>query len=146
MEIEGMIIQDLGVSEGVSKANKPWKKHEWVLETLGQYPRKVKFTVFGDRVNTITFELGKKYVVMVDVESREYSGRWYTDLTAYNCREVADTQGSTSEGPFQNSGENPYLKSTSSTVSQQTVISESPFGGTTETDFTEVNSQDDLPF
>lgn len=39
MEIEGKIIRDLPLQEGVSRAGNPWKKKEWVLETFGQYPR-----------------------------------------------------------------------------------------------------------
>lgn len=88
MEIEGIIIMDLPLEEGVSKAGNPWKKKGWVLETQSQYPRKVKFDVFGDRVNTLTFEVGKNYAVSVDVESREFNGRWYTDLRAFNCRVI----------------------------------------------------------
>ena len=102
MEIEGLIISDLGPKDGVSKVGKPWKKHEWLLETSGQYPRKVKFTVFGDRTETITFECGKRYVIQVDVESREYNGNWYTDLTAYNYRLLEE--GATTEGPNFNPG------------------------------------------
>lgn len=87
MEIEGTIVFDLPLQEGVSKAGKPWKKKEWVLETPGMYPRKVKFHVFGDRVDQMRFELGKSYVCQCDVESREFNGRWYTDVSVYSARE-----------------------------------------------------------
>lgn len=91
MELEGMIIRDLGETGGTStRTGNPWRKHEYVLETLGQFPRKVKFDVFGDRCSTLTFEMGKKYVVQVDAESREYNERWYTDLRAYAARESVD--------------------------------------------------------
>ena len=52
MEIEGKIIRDLPLQEGVSRAGNPWKKKEWVLETFGQYPRQVCFHFFGDRVDS----------------------------------------------------------------------------------------------
>lgn len=85
MDIEGMIILELPEQGGVSKnTGKEWKKKEWVLETNGQYPRKVKFTVFGERrIAELNFEMGKSYRISVDVESREYQGRWYTDISAY---------------------------------------------------------------
>lgn len=88
MEIEGIVIIDLPLEEGVSqRTGNAWKKKGWVLETLGgQFPRKVKFDVFGDRVNTFNLEMGKSYAISVDVESREFNGRWYTDLRAYNYR------------------------------------------------------------
>jgi len=88
MEIEGKIIFDLPLQEGVSKAGNHWKKKEWVLETPGMYPRKVKFHVFGDRVDQpeLKFEVGKSYVCQCDIESREFNGRWYTDVSVYSAR------------------------------------------------------------
>lgn len=85
MDIEGKIIFDLGEQSGLAKSTgNPWKKHEWVLETTGAYPRKVKFTVFGEnRCNDMQFELNNSYRVSVDIESREFNGRWYTDVNAY---------------------------------------------------------------
>lgn len=89
MEIEGRIIEDIPMMEGVSKAGKPWKKKEWVLETFGQYPRKVKFTLFGDRADSVHIENGKIYAVSIDIESRLFNDRWYTDINAYAAREIA---------------------------------------------------------
>ncbi|MDE6097143.1 MAG: DUF3127 domain-containing protein [Muribaculaceae bacterium] len=88
MEIEGRIIQDLGIQSGTSKAGNPWKKRELVLETFGSYPRKVKFHIFGDRVDTIRLEAGKDYVLSFDLESREFNGRWYTDVNVYQARDL----------------------------------------------------------
>lgn len=89
MEIEGRIIQDLGIQSGTSKAGNPWKKRELVLETFGSYPRKVKFHIFGDRVDTIRLEQGRDYILSFDLESREFNGRWYTDVNVYQAREYA---------------------------------------------------------
>lgn len=78
---------DLPLQSGTSKAGNPWKKKEWVLETLGAYPRKVKFHVFGDRADNIRLEVNKDYVLSFDIESREFNGRWYTDVSVYAARE-----------------------------------------------------------
>ena len=86
MEIEGKIIQELPMQSGTSKAGNPWKKREWVLETFGSYPRKVKFHVFGDRSDTIGIEVGNSYTLSFDLESREFNGRWYTDVSVYQAR------------------------------------------------------------
>lgn len=90
MELEGKVIQDLGLVEGISKAGKPWKKREWVLETFGNWPRRVKFQFFGDRADANVLEVGKCYAVGIDIESREFNGRWYTDVSGYSTREIAD--------------------------------------------------------
>ena len=93
VEIEGTIIQYIGRQEGTSKAGNLWKKDEYVLETPGQYPRRVKFTVFGDRSDTIKFEIGKTYSISADIESREFNGRWYTDVNCFAMRETGAATG-----------------------------------------------------
>lgn len=89
MEIDGKIILDLGMQSGMSKAGREWKKKEWVLETFGQYPRKVKFHVFGDKADTMGIEVGNSYTLSVDLESREFNDRWYTDVSCYAARPYA---------------------------------------------------------
>lgn len=86
MEVEGKIILDLPLQEGISKAGNPWRKKEWVLETFGQYPRKVYFSVFGDRIDSFNLQVGNSYAISFDLESREFNGRWYTDVRAYASR------------------------------------------------------------
>lgn len=92
MEIEGKIIQFIGEQSGTSKAGNPWKKKEWVLETFGNYPRKVKFHIFGDKADTINLELGKDYVLSFDLESREFNGRWYTDVSVFRAQDFLPGQ------------------------------------------------------
>lgn len=89
MELDGKIIMDLGMQQGTSKAGRDWKKKEWVLETFGQYPRKVKFHIFGDKADTIALEVGQSYTLSIDVESREFNDRWYTDVSCYAARPYA---------------------------------------------------------
>lgn len=88
MEVEGKIILDLPMQQGTSRAGNPWKKKEWVLETSGNFPRKVKFHIFGDKADTIRLEVGKQYVLSFDIESREFNGKWYTDISVYAAREA----------------------------------------------------------
>ena len=88
MELEGTIIQRLERQTGVSKAGKEWKKDEYVLETPGTYPHKVKFTIFGDKCDQMQCEVGKSYVLSCDLDSREFNGRWYTDVNVYMVRPV----------------------------------------------------------
>ncbi len=87
MEITGKIISDLQEQSGVSKAGNNWKKHEYVLETQETYPRKVKFDFFGDKADQYKLSAGKVYTVSFDLESREFNGRWYTDVRAWKAEE-----------------------------------------------------------
>lgn len=93
MEIEGKIILDLGVQSGTSKSGNPWKKKEYVLETFGQYPRKVKFTVFGDRSDTLVFTPGDSVRISVDVESRQWQDKWFTDVNCYASSPITQPIG-----------------------------------------------------
>lgn len=84
MEIKGTIIHALPEVSGVSKAGNAWKKKEYVLEnTEGQFPRKVAFTCFGDNADKINLQVGQVATIYFDIESREFNGRWYTDIRCW---------------------------------------------------------------
>lgn len=86
MEISGKIIAKLPLQEGVAKASgRNWKKQEYVLETHDSFPRKVKFDFFGERVDQYPLEIGEEVTVSYDLESREFNGRWYTDVRAWKA-------------------------------------------------------------
>ena len=85
MEIKGKIIAKLDLQTGTSKAGNEWKKQEYVLETLDSYPRKVKFDFFGDRVDQYPLEVGDVVTIGYDIESREFNGKWYTDIRAFKA-------------------------------------------------------------
>ena len=82
MEIAGKVIECLPLKSGQS-ANGEWRKQEYVLETDGQYPKKVCFMVWGEKVEQFAIQKGERVEVSIDLESREYNGRWYTDVKAW---------------------------------------------------------------
>jgi hypothetical protein len=84
MEITGKLIQKLPVQSGVSNSGNNWSKAEFVIETVEQYPKKVCANLWGDRAKALDqFQLGSLITVSFDLESREYNGRWYTDVKAW---------------------------------------------------------------
>ncbi len=86
MEITGKIIAALPEEGGVAKASgKPWRKRNYVLETQETYPKKVCFNLFGDRIDQYAglLAVGNDVTVSFDIESREFNGRWYTDIRGY---------------------------------------------------------------
>lgn len=86
MEISGKVIAKLPLQSGTAKSTgRPWKKQEYVLETHDQYHRQVKFDFFGERVDQYPLEIGDEVTVSFDLESREFSGRWYTDVRAWKA-------------------------------------------------------------
>lgn len=104
MEIKGKIIQALPEVSGVSKSGNPWKKKEYILETIdGAFPRKVHFTCFGDNADKIALAVGQVATVSFDIESREFNGRWYTDIRAWKAEveQPAAPQAAPAQSPFQ---------------------------------------------
>ena len=87
MEINGKIIELLPEKSGES-AKGPWRKQEYILETEGQYPKKVCFMAWGDKIGEFAIKEGANLVVSIDLESREYNGRWYTDVKAWKVTQA----------------------------------------------------------
>ena len=85
MEIKGKIIAKLDLQQGTSKAGNEWKKQEYIMETLGDYPKKVKFDFFGERVDQYPLEVGDMVTIGYDIESREFNGKWYTDIRGFKA-------------------------------------------------------------
>lgn len=84
LTISGRIALILPLQQGTSKAGNPWKKQSYVLETGGQYPKKVCFSLFGDKVDQFPLQVGQEVTVSIDIESREFNARWYTEVNAWN--------------------------------------------------------------
>ncbi|MFT4733417.1 MAG: hypothetical protein ACI9DJ_001601 [Algoriphagus sp.] len=82
MEISGNIIQILALQTGEGK-NGQWKKQEFIIETEGTYPKKVCVAMWGDKINESLIKVGSSVTASVEVESREYNGRWYTDVKSW---------------------------------------------------------------
>lgn len=85
MEIKGRIIRALPAQRGVSKSGNQWSKQMFVLATLENYPKKVAFDLFGDKLAQFAqlCTPGAVVTVSFDIESREFNGRWYTDIRAW---------------------------------------------------------------
>jgi len=89
MEVEGKIIILYGVEMGTSKAGNQWKKQEFVIETEEQYPRKIAISVFGSKVDDLSYySVGKYIKCKVQIESKEWQGRWYTSVNAWHIAGV----------------------------------------------------------
>jgi len=83
MEITGKLIQLMPEVSGES-ARGPWVKGGFVIETEGDYPRKVAFVAFGEERVAMakSIPMGTLVQVTFNPESREFNERWYTDLRA----------------------------------------------------------------
>lgn len=81
-EINGKVIAVLPLATGEGK-NGAWKSQDYVIETGGQYPKKVCFNLFGDSIEKFNVGIDDEIKVSYDIESREYNGRWFTSIRAW---------------------------------------------------------------
>lgn len=111
MELSGKIVQLLALQKGEGK-NGGWKKQEFVIETSGNYPKKVCFSLWGDKIDQSPLSEGTAVKVSFDVESREYNGKWYTDAKAWKVE--ADNGSSSAARPSSPADDYPAGQSFSS--------------------------------
>ncbi len=84
MQVKGTLLQILKQESGVSKAGKEWKKQDFVIETNEQFPKKVCFTLFGDKISLINgITEGSEIEVYFSLESRDFNGKWYHNINAW---------------------------------------------------------------
>lgn len=132
LELEGKIISKLPVQSGTS-ARGPWQKQEFVIEYQeGNYPTQVCMNVWGEeKVKDLErFQAGTSVKVSFNLNSREFNGRWYTDVRAWRIEST-----SAAAAPVQQ----PVAGPVPTTV---TPAAPAPAAD----DFTAGDKDDDLPF
>lgn len=82
MEISGKIVQILAEQGGTSQRGS-WRKREYIIETGGNYPKKVCIVAWGDEIDQFNLQMGEQVTASINLESREYNGRWYTDVKVW---------------------------------------------------------------
>ena len=84
VEITGKVVQILPKTSGEGK-NGAWTKLEFVIETFEQYPKKICIQAWNN--NAVNFEqfypVGTVVNASVDIESREWQGKWFTNIKAW---------------------------------------------------------------
>ena len=97
MEIQGKVIAILEPQRFVSKKNgNEYVTTVFVIETPGQYPKKVAMKVMGeDKFKQMGIVMGGIYNVSFDVESREWQGKWFTECRAWRTQRMDGQQTST---------------------------------------------------
>ena len=101
MQITAKLTQKLPLQTGTGK-NGEWKKQDVIVETDGQYPKKICISIWGDKINDSILIPGKTLKIDFDVESREYNSRWYTDVKAWKIElaEGGSSAGYSDESSF----------------------------------------------
>ncbi|MDR1054519.1 MAG: DUF3127 domain-containing protein [Prevotellaceae bacterium] len=86
LDITGKLLQVMPVQGGTSTRGN-WSKQEFIIETQEQYPKKVCISLWGDKLKDLEgMQPGEALTVSVNIESREFNGRWYTDVRAWRIQ------------------------------------------------------------
>ena len=106
MEVRGKVIAVLPIQVGEGR-NGQWKKQEYVIEhdQNSQYPRKMMFNLWGDKIDQHQIQDGQMIKVSFDIDCREYNGRWYNDIRAWKVE--ADDGSMSMESGFVPASQSP---------------------------------------
>lgn len=97
--LEGKLIDILPQQTGTGK-NGPWLKQDFIIETPGEFPRKICISAWGDKAEGISgIKEGDQVKVSVNIESREYNERWYTDVKAWRIEKNLSESSTTDVPP-----------------------------------------------
>ncbi len=98
LELTATLRQILPVQSGQGR-NGPWQKQDFIVETNDNYPKKICCSLWGDKANMLQgLQPGQDLKVFFDVESREYNGRWYTDVKAWKIETGGSGTADSSSG------------------------------------------------
>ena len=133
MEIQGKVIAILEPQRFVAaKSGDEGVTAVLVIETRGQYRKKVAMKVMGeDKFKQMGIVMGGTYNVSFDVESREWQGKWFTECQAWRTQRVDCTQ------------EQPQQSTTQTTQKPAPATAQNPLP---ENNGGDGEQNDDLPF
>ena len=138
MEITGKVVRLGNLTEGTS-ARGPWRKQELIIETEEQYPRTVCLICWTNQIEEIQkFAPGQTIKAQIDLSSREFNGKWYTDVRVWRFDPVGVAAApAAAQAPVQ-----PAPQPTMHQTPPPIVNSESEYFGPAGGE----DSVDDLPF
>lgn len=126
MEISGKVIYVSDIESGVSqRTGNTWESLSFVVETNDRYPQKAALKLFGqDRIEKNPVKLGDEVNVSFDINAREYNGRWFNSLDAWNVSPVSSQEQAPSAqqqgaAPVQQQGAAPVQQQPAQSYGQQ---------------------------
>ena len=83
--VTGTVKEVLQTKQGVSASGKEWATQEFILTTDdSNYPCDICFRIFGnDKITECSVKEGESIQVFFDIRSRDYNGRWFTDINVW---------------------------------------------------------------
>ena len=90
MKIKGKLVKKMDVETGTSKSGKDWKKQLVLIDTGADYNPEICLQIFGsEKVESIEkLKIGKEYDFSINIISREYKGKYYTNIDCWKVENV----------------------------------------------------------
>lgn len=89
IEIIGKYIEALQIRSGASNRGGEWRVQDFIMEVGGQYPKKVCISLWNEKIDSLqNFSIGENIKASVDIESREFNGKWYTSVKAWQIEKI----------------------------------------------------------
>lgn len=109
-----------------------WKKQEVIFELPGEFSRKLCVGFWNDRAGeAAALRPGDRVALSVNVESREYNGRWYTEVRAWRMNRLesqADPMGAGGyPPPFPPEERMPSSSGSTTTATSAAEVDDLPF-------------------
>lgn len=96
VKITGQILKAFPAQSGVSQSSgNQWMSQDFVLQHDfdPQHPKYLSFRVFGQqRIQQLNLQEGQMVILSLDVNAREYNGKWYNEISAFKV-EYPQMQG-----------------------------------------------------
>jgi hypothetical protein len=109
MQLTAKLTQLLPLQTGTGK-NGEWKKQDIIVETEGQYSKKLCISIWGDKIDAKQLQSGNMLKIDFDIESREYNGKWYTDVKAWKIEVTESESTNASNTPINEITEPPNME------------------------------------
>lgn len=122
-DITGKIIAVLPTKSGISARGTQWSSQTAVIETHEQYPKRVAFDVLGDKITEFNLQVGEEVTVSFDINAREYNGKWWNSVNAWQVVRQGGQQAPMQGG--YNVG-NPQAGAQAAQVAQQAAVAGAP--------------------
>jgi len=96
MEITGKVIKILQASTGNSQRGE-WRRQDFIIETQEQYPKKVCLSNWNNKVDLENTAIGTVVKASINIESREYNEKWYTDVRVWKMEAAGAPQNTNND-------------------------------------------------
>lgn len=88
MQLSATLIRILPTQSGTGK-NGEWKKQDLVFETQDQFSKKICISFWRDKLQNVLLQESNTYTIDFDLESREYNGKWFTDVKGWKIVQIS---------------------------------------------------------